>query len=421
MLISVDGPGENAAQPQLLDDGKHVVFTVVRSGSSEADSQIVVQAVEGRERRVLINGDADPHVLPMGQLVYIHNATVLVVPFDASKLSVNGDQAVPVANGVSQVGSSGQFAVSDEGRLVYQPGAFVSSTGSRALTWVNRHGDEEATQTPVGNYLDPRLSPDRTRLAVSSGGDILIWTFSTGTLNNLTFDAPMQYNPAWMPNSQHVVFDSSDGGQTQILRKAIDGTGPADVLSSAPAGYPESVAPHGELLTYHTPGNTLMLLPLAPGGPARPLVQTKAQTLNAEISPDGRWIAYQTNESGRFEIIVRPYPATDAGFWKVSSAGRTCPLWARTSDELFYLSGPPSQLTAVKVISGPGPEFKYGKSEALFSAAPYRSSVARSYDLSPDGSRFIMVKSVVGTMSRRPSLVYVSHWADEISGRQPPR
>ncbi len=353
----------------------------------------------------------------MGQLVYIHNATVLVVPFDASKLSVNGDQAVPIANGVSQLGSSGQFAVSHEGRLVYQPGAVVLSTGSRALAWVNRHGDEEATATPPGRYLDPRLSPDRTRLAVSSGEDILIWTFSTGTLSNLTFDAPLQYNPTWMPNSQHVVFDSSEGGQTQILRKAIDGTGPADVLSSAPAGYPESIAPRGEMLTYHTPGNTLMLLPLPPSGPARPLVQTKAQTLNAEISPDGRWIAYQANDSGRFEIYVRPYPATDTGFWKVSSAGGTCPLWSRNSDELFYLSGPPSYLTAVKVMSGPGPAFAFGTSEPLFPATGYLSSVARNYDLSPDGSRFIMVKSVIGTMSRRPSLVYVSHWADEISSK----
>jgi Tol biopolymer transport system component len=194
-----------------------------------------------------------------------------------------------------------------------------------------------------------------------------------------------------MPDGRPVAFDSSDGTARTIRQKAADGTGPTTVLVQAPSGYPDTVSPDGRFLVYHTQANVGMVQPLDPGGPSRVLVQTRAQAFNADLSPDGHWIAYQSDESGRFEIYVQPFPAMDAGRWQVSSAGGAHPLWARNGQELFFIDGR-GTLTSAPVQAGSA--FSYGKPTGLFPAGQYAVNTARNYDVSLDGTQFLFVKTV---------------------------
>jgi serine/threonine-protein kinase len=148
------------------------------------------------------------------------------------------------------------------------------------------------------------------------------------------------------------------------------------------------------------------------------MADSKFAVLNGEISPDGRWIAYDSNESGRYEVYVRPFPAVESGRWQISSEGGLRPLWARSGRELFFLNAA-SRMMAVPVPAGPS--FTYGKPEALFDFTPYFDAVVtgRMFDISPDGKRFLAIKPVASVAAARPSIVVVSHWFDEVKARMP--
>ena len=217
-IVSVEGRNEWAVQPQLLDDGQHVVFAVpapLNSGRETASGEgpIVVQSLAGGARKVLVNSGANPRVLPTGHLVYIHDRSIAVVPFDPRRLEVTGPATILVENvTVSPQTSAGQFAVSRTGSFVYVGGSFASP---RSLVWTDRRGQEEVIPATPSTYQQPRVSPDGTRLAVSAGANIWIWSFKDETLMRLTNEATPQYNSAWTPDGRHVVYDSNDGAGVQ--------------------------------------------------------------------------------------------------------------------------------------------------------------------------------------------------------------
>jgi serine/threonine-protein kinase len=281
--------------------------------------------------------------------------------------------------------------------------------------WVDREGREDPISAAPNAYFDPRLSPDGKRLAVASLADIWIWTFATRTLTRLTFTEGTENNPAWMPDSRRVVFDSNEGPGLRILRRAADGTGPTEVVSPAP-GYPEAISPDGKFLVYHTANQfpQSMLMALDGNRTERPLNSTNshARTFNAEISPDGHWIAYQSDESGRFEIYVHPFPALDAGRWQISGAGGAHPVWARSGRELFFINEA-GVLVSTSISGEQG--FTPGPPVQLFSARHYYVEVARNYDIAADGKRFLFVKTL--STAGRPSLIVVSHWLDEVRAK----
>jgi serine/threonine-protein kinase len=389
-----------------------VLFTLTKPAEgAQGEGAIVVQSLETGERKVLVNGGTGGHVLPDGELVYMHASSLFGVPFNSRTLQVTG-APVLLAEDVPATGG-GQFAISSDGTLVYP---LVPAPSLRALVWVDRRGHEDPISAPPGGYLDPRLSPAGTQLAVSSAADIWIWTFANSALTHLTFTQGAEYNPIWTPNGRQVIFDSIEGGDLQIVRKAADGTGATDVLTPAPGGYPETVSPDGKFLVYHTSTQLpiSMLVPLDGSGPARPLVSTNtpAQSFNAEISADGHWIAYQSDQSGRSEIYVHPFPALEAGGWQISTTGGSHPLWARNGRELFFISGEGALISVP--ISG-GRSFTYGAPVQLLRAGQYNVEVARNYDVSVDGTRFLFVKNL--STANRPSLVVVSHWLDEVRAK----
>ena len=156
-----------------------------------------------------------------------------------------------------------------------------------------------------------------------------------------------------------------------------------------------------------------MLLPLDPKGPARPLLpEVKGQVSDVELSPDGRWMAYESNESGRFEVYVRPFPDVNGGRWQLSSSGGAHPLWSRNGRELFFIAGN-GMLTSVPIQLGQA--FAYGKAAALFPAGHYFVNVARNYDVAPDGSRFLFIKNAPA--GAQPSITVVTNWIDEVQAR----
>jgi serine/threonine-protein kinase len=424
-LVTVDPNKERLTQPQLFADGKHVLFvsTPLASGTG-AEGQIVVQTINGKDRRTLVNGGIDPRVLPSGQLVYLHEGTLLGVPFDAKRLAVTGGP-VSLVEGITENAdtSAGQFAVSSDGTLAFLPGA--SARAQRTLTWVDREGHEQALAAKSRAYAYPRLSPDGTRIAVDSAdeeNDIWVFDLAKDTLTRLTFGPAYESHPIWTPDNKYLIFSAgpsppSPEYRADIVRKAADGTGTVEMLTQhLEGGFPLSLTPDGKSLVFRKSGG-LAVLQLDPKGDARPLIaDPKFNEYNAEISPDGRWLAYDSNESGRREIYVRPFPAVDSGRWQISSEGGTRPLWSRTGRELFFLNAS-NRMVAVPVPAGPG--FIYGKPQVLFDANSYfLQPNSRPFDISTDGKRFLMLKEgATGDRAARPSIVVVSHWFDEVKAR----
>ena len=417
-VITVDAKTERAVQPTLLDDGRHVLFAIpapLDTGreSASGEGPIVVQGLNGGPRKVLVDRGTSPHVLPSGQLAYVREGTILGVPFDQARLEVTGTP-VPLIEGVAVAGqsSAGQFGISKTGTLVYLPTGYAAT--SRQLVWVDRQGREQTLGAPAGNYQQPRLSPDGTRAVVSLSANLWIWVFGNDTLVRLTNEPAVQYNPAWTPDGRRVVYDSNDGSGVQILRRTADGTGAAEVIAPRPAGYPEIVSSDQSFLIYHPMERVATLLPLNPKGTARPLFSdVKGQVSDAEISPDRRWIAYESNESGRFEVYVRPFPPEQPGRWQISPNGGQHPLWSRNGRELFFLA---VDGMMVSVPVQPGPTFTQGKPSYLFPAGQYYYNVARNYDVSVDGRRFLMIKNTARS-ENRPAIIVVNHWIDEVRAK----
>jgi serine/threonine-protein kinase len=426
-LLTGDPKKEQLTQPQLLADGKHVLFVALPPGATEG--QVVVQTVNGNDRKTLVNGGTDPRVLPSGQLVYIHDGTLLGVPFDVKNLTVTGGP-VPLVEGVTETTTSmaGQFAVSSDGTLAFRPGA-AGATAQRVLAWVDRQGHEETLPAKPRAYLYPRLSPDGTKIAVNSTdeeNDVWVFDLAKDTLTRLTFGPAFDYHPAWTPDNKYLLFSSGPSTGTSpkdIFRKAADGTGTTEALTQhLEGGYPLSLTPDGKSLVFRklsTPG--LFVLPLEPKGEAHALTaDPKFTEYNGEISPDGRWIAYDSNESGRYEVYVRPFPAVDSGRWQISSDGGSNPVWSRSGRELFFATAA-NRMFAVPIPAGA--TFTYGRPQTLFDTTAYVIGLnSRHFDISADGKRFLMLKEAgSGDKAARPSIVVVSHWFDEVKARMPAR
>ena len=181
-------------------------------------------------------------------------------------------------------------------------------------------------------------------------------------------------------------------------------------------GYPEAISPDGKLFIYHTATTAASgdVAAVRPGASSKPLIETKApiRLYNAEISPDGRWVAYQSDESGRFEIYVHPFPALETGRWQISTNGGAHPLWARNGRELLFIDGK-GTLTSVPLLAGS--TFNRGPGTPLFEAGQYFVDTARDYDMTNDGTRFLFVKNV--TDLPRPAVVVVANWFDEVRAK----
>jgi serine/threonine-protein kinase len=401
--------------PEVLPDGRAVLFTIISSASID-EAQIALLDLESGTTRILIRGGTHAQYVPTGHLVYGASGGLQAVPFDVASRQMVG-HAVKVLEQVA-ISPEGAVnaAVAQDGTLAYvRPNP---SGAARTLVWVDRVGREEPIGAPPRPYIYPRLSPDGRRAALEvwdQDRDIWIWNFARQTLTRLTDRPGRDGFPVWTPDSMRLIFGSAQDGSTNLFWRASDGTGSVERFTqSAKIQFPYGVSPDGKHLVLREDdpktGTDISIVPFDGERRATPLISTGFNELNAEISPDGRWLAYQSNESGLDEIYVRPFPAVADGLWQVSSNGGTRPVWARDGKELFYLAA--DGLNSVAI--GAGPTFTAGRPTRLIERRYFSETafIGRTYDVSPDGNRFLMVKE--GGTDQRPMLVVVQDWLSEL-------
>ena len=420
--------------PEFLPGGASVLFTIFRDGSSEME--IAALDLGTSKRHTVIRGGSNPHYASTGHVVYGVDGTLLAVPFDLDGLEATGDP-VPVLEGVvTQASGAAHFSLASDSSLVYVPG--TEGRVERTIIWVDRQGREQRlTSLPDDDYRSVDVSPDGSRLALEvgdgtfasgTGGDVWIHDLARGTLNRLTTDAAGDQSPLWTPDGRQVVFGSSRGGSWGLFRRNVDGTGEAERLlpgSNVQSLIANTWTPEGDTLVFMRSSNNesdLALVSLGDEPAARLRLESGADERRAAISPDGNWIAYDSDRSGRSEVYVEPFP--DPGDRQlISTNGGQQPLWSPDGRELFYL-GPepvplePDRLMVVPVTTDRG--FRVGAPEVV-AEAPFFSFLGRqTYDVAPDG-RIVLIKR--GTETSRNDaprhINVVLNWHQELLERVP--
>jgi Tol biopolymer transport system component len=426
-LIIKSEEGEQFDTPRLLPGGEWVLFAVRRATGAWDEAVIVVQSLKTKERRDVWRGGSDARYVPTGHIVYALGNNLFAVPFSLATLSVTGGP-VPLVEGVLRgtISSSANYGVSDGGSLVYVSGRGASA---RSLVWVDRAGKEEALAAPPRGYFYPRLAPDGQRAAVSiqgEGGDqTWLYDLHRDTLTRLTFEGRVNYDAAWTPDGQRIALMSDKAGPLNIFWQRADGSGGLERLTtSQDSQAPSSWSPDGRLLAFiqlaATTGYDIWVLPMgdSPTGSgqerkAQIFLQTTFNETAPRFSPDGRWMAYVSNESGRNEVYVQPYPGL-GGKWQISTEGGGEPVWNRSGREIFYRSG--DTMMAVDVTTGP--TFSTGKPKLLFQGAYLPTPITfPNYDVSADGHRFLMVRNAEQGQAASVQIVVVQNWTEELKRR----
>jgi eukaryotic-like serine/threonine-protein kinase len=405
--------------PEVLPDGRAVLFTIMPLTGGLDAAQVAVLDLQTGTRTILVRG-THAHYVPTGHLVYAAAGTLRAVPFDLASLKTRGTP-VPVIPDVVTTGDGAVDAVvARDGTLAYVSGA-GGPARLNTLVWVDRQGRETPIPAPPHAYFHPRLSPDGTRAAVFAGdqeSDIWLWDLGRTTLIRVTFDPGQDPYPVWTPDGHRLIFSSERAGTRNLYWQAADGTGAVERLTDSPnAQVPTAVSPDGSRLIFTETGpktgDDVMEIQLDGTHRVRPLMQSSFIERNGIVSPDGRWLAYEANDSGRVEISVRPFPDVNSGHWQVSTAGGTRPLWARSGQELFYVS-PTGALMRVGVERSASWS---ATTPTLLVKQPHDSAlVGRSYDVSPDGQRFLMINEGGGTDQTAAPLqiIVVQHWIEEL-------
>ena len=421
--------GSNIGEPQMLPGGKAVLFTI----PSGEGKKIAVQSLESEERKELFSGDCAQY-LPTGHIIYSFENTLIAVPFDLGKLEPTGEP-VRMVEDVLHGRNHSQYAVSDSGMLIYVPGAMGTAGSGNTLVWVDRKGNETPITAPPDSYLFPKISPDGKRVALSvqffsSGGYISIWDLVGNKMDRLTFDEAEDSFPLWSPDGKRIAFLSRREEKGFVYWKAADNTGTEELLvsGSSPNIGPSSWANDGKSLIFmeQSPGTNADIGEIMMEGDRvkKPLLYENNNEIDPQVSPDGRWMAYASDESGQFEIYVCPYPEVKGGKWKVSTGGGAWPLWSPDGQELFYRNGDDYIAASVKTdptFSKETPKILFHGAYASFSSA----SVMRNWDISrPDGKKFLMIKPP-GATTDEPSdegphkISVIVNWLEELKQRVP--
>jgi Tol biopolymer transport system component/predicted Ser/Thr protein kinase len=415
--------------PEFLLGGKAVLFAASPTSGNWINAQVAVQSVGTGERRNLIQGGTNPRYAPSGHLIYAQGGNLMAMPFDPQRLTATS-AAVPMVEGVLQSPSSGaaQYGFSATGSLVYVPGGVQAN--QLRLVWISRNGAEQPLAVPAHAYLNPRLSPDGRRVAVGiteSESQIWLYDLSRETLARLTFEGNSNQYPSWTPDGKRIAFQSNKEGPLNLFWQMADGSGGRERLTTSEyTQTASSWSPDGQLLAFHeinpTTQRDIWVMRMGDPSPgsgqvrkAQPFLQTRFDEASPRFSPDGRWLAYISNESGRNEIYVQPYPGP-GGKWQISAEGGTEPVWNPNGRELFYRSG--DKMMAVEITTQPS--FSAGKPRMLFEGQYQPTpATAANYDVSPDGQRFLMLKPSEQAQAAQTQINVVLNWFEELKRRVP--
>jgi serine/threonine-protein kinase len=422
--------------PQVLPDGRSVLFTVDFMDSTFDDAALEVVSLDTGERHTLLQGGAHGRYVPGGQVVYGRGGQLFAVPFDTTRLKITGTP-VPVIEGVAYDRRNGgtKLAVADDGTLAYVPG--LSGSLDRRLIWVDANGQRERVTEDTRRFLDPQLSPDGRRVAVRIGdpavSDVWIVDLETGTLAQVTFGL-RAFRPTWTRDSRSVTVGVSEDGGWRLVNIDADGQGAvATFLESTNRLYPGTWSPDGRTLVYEeqTPdkGWDIYALEIGasgpPGGEPRPVVATPANENSVNLSSDGSFLAYESDEQeGLVEVYVRPFGRAGAKV-KVSTGGGRWPNW-HSGGELFYWSSFAQQMYRVP-YRVEGGSFVVTAQELVWSAAddsgevPLSEFLGRGFDLDQKSLRFLTLESAAATARPGPPrIVLAPGWARDLLARRTP-
>jgi len=396
--------------PDVLPGGQALLVT---TGINRQQIELLVLGTG--ERRVLIRAGASARYARTGHLIYVHEGNLLRVPFDLARLQVTGPPA-PTLSGVrTEREGAGQFAFAGDGTLAYVAGPFA---GKGRLVWVDRKGGIEPLPVEHQQYGTLSLSPDGSRLAVAittTTTDIFIFDLRRASWSRLTTEGNNNA-PVWTPDGKKIAFASDRAGQDNVFWQPADGGGPAErILTSKNRQSPSSWSPDGKLLAFEEfdPSTDYDIWVLSMDGERnrRPLARSGSSEGISSFSPDGRWITYQSDESGRQEVYVQPYPPTGER-WQISVDGGVKPIWSPTGSELFFRRG--LQFMVSNMAGGPR---SAARSPKPFTEGPYINAPGRSHDVDRDGRRLLVIREVdqpPGTEIR-----VVSNWFEELRRKVP--
>jgi Tol biopolymer transport system component len=382
--------------PQFLPDGRHFLF--LGQATSSGDSTIYVGSLDGGEPKVLLRNESNAMYAPPGYLLFLRQETLLAQPFNANKLQLAGE-AAPLAGhgGVDSTMAKGNFSVSENGILVYANGTMSDAR----LLWFDRSGKQLAETAGVDLYGFPRISPDGRKLAVSklsaaSSSGIWIFDLNRNTSSRLTFLAGKDAMPVWSPDGKFIAFASNQGANRHIDQQAADGSGTATPLVAAQG---DEILPSwssdGRYLLFQSHSNQgnspweIWAAPLFGDRKTFPVAQNPHFLQgDAALSPDGKWLAYDTDETGRLEVYLMPF-RHGGGKWQLSTSGGGCSRWRADGKELFYMSLD-NKLMSVE-ISEQASSVVIGKVQPLFQANPVPRAPECMYDVTPSGQKFVVV------------------------------
>jgi eukaryotic-like serine/threonine-protein kinase len=423
--------------PQMLPGSRALLFTVTHTPLPKwDDTEVVVQELANGSRRARLDSAADGRYVASGHVVYLQRGTMMAAPFDLASLKVTGE-GIGVVAGVMQSANTtnetfdsgaGQFAVSSSGSLLYMPGG-IFPDAERMVVWVSRTGAEELLPMPVRPYLSPRLSPDGKLITLWTQGDRNVWIYDLArrSLTRVNVDG-RNTRGIWAPDGKRIAFSSTVGGpEENPYLVSADGSGAPDRLATCDCpSYASSWTPDGRtIVTAELKENNydIVLVDVAGIHHKTPLLHGKASQNYPDISPDGRWIAYVSNESGRAEVYVQPFPDLGSRH-QISTDGGTAPAWSRNGRELFYtttatLGGQASVTRMMAVAVTAAPTFVASPPRMLFEGRYGATAIVRPYDVSPDGQRFLMVKQKERAPISASQMILVQNWLEELKARVP--
>ncbi len=414
--------------PQFLPDGKTVMYTVGTMDSPDfyEDSEVEAVDIETGERKVLMKGGCSVQYIPTGFLVYWRSSSLFAVPFDPGTLEVTGTSfpLVENVNGDPTTGMAG-YTVSQNGSLAYIPGN--AGVTNQSLVKVDLRGVMTLLNAPLQAYMEPRISPDGERVAVAiqSGKDADIWVYDIprNTLSKLSFGG-VNRTPAWSPDGKRIAYYSYDGGKHKVIAKQADGSGEPEVLTQGfGRSYLDDWSTDGKFLLLDIAetgragpngpgGSDIYLLPLEGDRPLKSFLVTQFDEWQASLSPDGKWAAYSSSESGSYQVYIRPFPE-GGGRWAVSTDEGYGPQWAPDGKTLYYYA--PGKVMSVPIQTVPS--LAVGKPQPLFSGYQQKSvDSGLMYDISPDGQWFVVTQSKDDDANLR-QIHLVLNWFDEIQAK----
>jgi serine/threonine-protein kinase len=416
-------PGEVMLRwPEFLPDGKSFLTAASRSNVAWSDAQISLQSIANPGRKNLVQG-TQPRYSPTGHLIFGREGKLFAAPFDAVAGELKGEP-VMVQDGVlydDQTGSV-QYSFSNTGTLIYLNGGSVASKSN--LEWVSRAGVSEPLRSATHNYIFPRLSPDGNKIAVTiAEPDSQIWIheIARGTLSKLTLEGTLNRSPAWSHDGRRVAFYSSRAGPLNLFWQLADGSGTAERLTTtdepAVTQSPSAFSPGDEYLAFSRisqEGRDIMMLSLR-DRKITTFLKTPFEDTAPVFSPDGKWIAYSSDESGRREIYVQPFPGPGAKF-QVSTEGGMEPVWNPRGGELFYRNGRKSMVVPVSTQYS----FSAGNPKLLFESSHLVTpSTYANYDVTPDGQRFLMLRQAESESEALTQINVVLNWFEELKQKVP--